>query len=77
MVGAVSSGDPSDVLHTAGYGSTDLANGLPHLYAPGYRMRVADGNTQNLGEEDLLYRSGSGTSDYEILYCLQLWRRDY
>ncbi|KAF7557904.1 hypothetical protein G7Z17_g214 [Cylindrodendrum hubeiense] len=63
VVAAVSSGDPNDVLHTEGYGTTDYANGLPHFYAPGFRMEVADGNTQNWGDEQFLYRQATGTSD--------------
>ncbi|KAH7139640.1 hypothetical protein B0J13DRAFT_638583 [Dactylonectria estremocensis] len=64
VVGAVTPGEPgaSDVLV---YGSTDLASGLPHVYAPGYNMMVADGNRQlwNADKTEGIHRTGKGTSD--------------
>ncbi|KAH7120544.1 hypothetical protein EDB81DRAFT_914184 [Dactylonectria macrodidyma] len=64
VVGAVTPGQPGDggVLV---YGSTDQAAGLPHVYAPGYDMQVADGNRQlwNADKTEGIIRTGKGTSD--------------
>lgn len=64
VVGAVTPGEPGgqDVLV---YGSTDTINGLPHVYAPGYNMKVADGNRQlwSADQTEGIYRTGKGTSD--------------
>ncbi|KAM5343783.1 hypothetical protein ACJ41O_012320 [Fusarium nematophilum] len=67
VVGATSRGDPADINFRTGHGSTDLENNLPHVYAPGYRVTVAEGSTHMWEWEEFRTRQSSGTSDAAAL----------
>ncbi|KAH6891280.1 peptidase S8/S53 domain-containing protein [Thelonectria olida] len=59
VVGAVQPDEPGDGV--LGYGSTDLAQGLPHVYAPGHLVQAAEGNSNQWGGGGY-YKRTSGSS---------------
>lgn len=65
VVGGIPSREPTDIGYGAGVGQTDLAQGLPHVYAPGYDLIVAQGATHLRDNEADMMRPSRGTIDGE------------